>query len=185
MHSHGDVLAIADEFGEIKKNYTYDAYGKEQLFSITPQDENTLALVWKAETERIYNPFRYCGEYADSETGMIYLRNRYHDPSVGRFITEDPAEDGLNWYVYCGGNPIMYVDPSGLREMADDKLGMNRLNNNLVSYYTEKYNEVKNDTSLSVKKKYLRMNNYRRYTVAIRRKYNSNYVDNYDYTYGG
>ena len=113
MHSHGDVLAIVDEFGEIKKSYTYDAYGKEQLFSITPQGENTLALVWKAETERIYNPFRYCGEYADSETGMIYLRNRYYDPSVGRFITEDPAEDGLNWYVYCGGNPIMYVDPWG------------------------------------------------------------------------
>ena len=185
QNSHGDVLAIADEFGEIKKSYTYDAYGKEQLFNITPQGENTLTLVWKAETERIYNPFRYCGEYADSETGMIYLRNRYYDPNIGRFITEDPAEDGLNWYVYCGGNPIMYVDPSGLREMADDKLGMNRLNNNLVSYYTEKYNEVKNDTSLSVKKKYLRMNNYRRYTVAIRRKYNSNYVDNYDYTYGG
>ena len=108
------MLAIADEFGEIKKNYTYDAYGKEQLFSITPQGENTLALVWKAETERIYNPFRYCGEYADSETGMIYLRNRYYDPDSGRFITEDPAKDGLNWYVYCGGNPVNRIDPTGL-----------------------------------------------------------------------
>ena len=121
QNSHGDVLAIADEFGEIKKSYTYDAYGKEQLFSITPQGENTLALVWKAETERIYNPFRYCGEYADSETGMIYLRNRYYDPSVGRFITEDPAKDGLNWYVYCSGNPVMHVDPTGLYLTDEDK----------------------------------------------------------------
>jgi len=29
-------------------------------------------------------------------------------------ITEDPARDGLNWYAYCGGNPIRYIDPSGL-----------------------------------------------------------------------
>ena len=113
VNSHGDVSAIADEFGEIKKNYTYDAYGKEQLFSITPQGENTLALVWKAETERIYNPFRYCGEYTDSESGLVYLRARMYDPNIGRFITEDPAEDGLNWYVYCGGNPINRIDPTG------------------------------------------------------------------------
>ena len=23
------------------------------------------------------------------------------------------AKDGLNWYAYCGNNPVMYVDPSG------------------------------------------------------------------------
>ena len=44
----------------------------------------------------------------------MYLRNRYYDPSVGRFIAEDPAKDGLNWYAYCSGNPIMFVDPWGL-----------------------------------------------------------------------
>ena len=25
----------------------------------------------------------------------------YYDPSTGRFISEDPIRDGLNWYVYC------------------------------------------------------------------------------------
>ena len=62
----------------------------------------------------MHNPFRYCGEYYDEETGLIYLRNRYYDSSIGRFITEDPAKDGLNWYSYCGGNPVMFVDPWGL-----------------------------------------------------------------------
>lgn len=57
--------------------------------------------------------FGYAGEYHDTESGYIYLRNRYYDPSIGRFITEDPAKDGTNWYVYCGNNPILFIDPTG------------------------------------------------------------------------
>ena len=60
------------------------------------------------------NPFRYCGEYYDSETGLIYLCNRYYDSTLGRFISEDPARDGTNWYVYCENNPVGFVDPLGL-----------------------------------------------------------------------
>jgi len=41
------------------------------------------------------------------------LRARYYNPAVGRFISEDPAFDGLNWYVYCGNDPVNMVDPSG------------------------------------------------------------------------
>jgi uncharacterized protein RhaS with RHS repeats len=44
----------------------------------------------------------------------VYLRARYYDSTIGRFINEDPALDGLNWYIYCGNNPIMFIDPSGL-----------------------------------------------------------------------
>ena len=43
-----------------------------------------------------------------------YLRARYYDPGLGRFISEDPIRDGGNWYAYCGNNPVMKVDPSGL-----------------------------------------------------------------------
>ena len=57
----------------VVRDYEYDAYGKER--GISPADEN---------------PFRYSGEYFDSETGFIYLRNRYYDPSSARFISEDP-----------------------------------------------------------------------------------------------
>ena len=82
--------------GEIAKNYIYDAFGNEQY---TMADSN---------------PFRYCGEYADREMGLLYLRNRYYNPSTGRFITEDPIRDGTNWYAYANSNPVMYIDPWGL-----------------------------------------------------------------------
>ena len=45
---------------------------------------------------------------------QAYLRARYYDSSIGRFITEDPAKDGLNWYVFCRNNPVMFVDRNGL-----------------------------------------------------------------------
>ena len=48
-----------------------------------------------------------------SETGLIYLRNRYYDPTIGRFTQEDPAKDGLNWYVYCANDPVNMVDNFG------------------------------------------------------------------------
>ena len=82
----------------VVRNYEYDAYGKEK--NALPSDDE--------------NPFRYSGEYFDSETGLVYLRNRMYDPETGRFISEDPIRDGLNWYAYCEGNPITKVDPWGL-----------------------------------------------------------------------
>ena len=66
------------------------------------------------ETNQFANPFGYAGEYTDEETGNIYLRARYYDPSTGRFLSEDPAKDGTNWYAYAGNNPVLYVDPTGL-----------------------------------------------------------------------
>ena len=51
----------------------------------------------------------------DPDTGLHYSNARWYDPELGRFITEDPIKDGLNWYAYCGNNPVNYVDPTGLK----------------------------------------------------------------------
>lgn len=44
---------------------------------------------------------------------MIYMGARYYEPSVGRFISEDPARDGYNWYVYGGNDPCLNIDYTG------------------------------------------------------------------------
>ncbi len=49
----------------------------------------------------------------DTETGLIYMRARYYDPSVGRFVSEDPSKNGLSWFAYCGNNPVNLVDANG------------------------------------------------------------------------
>ena len=96
---HGNIAGKTTKtgamFNEMGTTMDYDAFGNQ----------------WQGD---VPDPFGYCGEYLDGESGLIYLRNRYYDSTTGRFITEDPVKDGLNWYNYCGGNPVVMVDPSGL-----------------------------------------------------------------------
>jgi RHS repeat-associated protein len=60
------------------------------------------------------------GERNDGDAGLMHVGARYYDPSIGRFITSDPVQDGANWYAYCGNNPLGEVDPEGLD--ANDRL---------------------------------------------------------------
>ena len=41
------------------------------------------------------------------------MRARWYNPAVERFISEDPARNGQNWYAYCNNNPINLVDKTG------------------------------------------------------------------------
>jgi RHS repeat-associated protein len=51
------------------------------------------------------------------KSGMLFRRNRYYDPTTGRFTQEDPIglAGGLNLYGFAAGDPINYSDPFGLR----------------------------------------------------------------------
>ena len=108
MNAHVDVVAVVDGFGETLKTYKYDAFGKQE------EDGNEWLKILFGVNVEDSNPFRYCAEYYDEETEFIYLRARYYSPEIQRFISEDPIKDGINWYAYCGNNPVMFVDPSGL-----------------------------------------------------------------------
>ena len=63
-------------------------------------------------------PFGYTGEPRDG-TGLSYLRSRYYDPTLGRFLSRDawPGSPSspitLNRYAYVGDNPCRWADPSG------------------------------------------------------------------------
>ncbi|USG64624.1 hypothetical protein NDK47_21140 [Brevibacillus ruminantium] len=104
-NGHGDVVKIVGEQGEELNRYEYDTWGN---------------IVSKREG--MSNPFAYSGEMFDSETGFYYLRARYYDPTVGRFISEDTYKGqvdnplSLNRYTYVSNNPLRYVDPSGHKQ---------------------------------------------------------------------
>ena len=61
--------------------------------------------------------FSNVGPYA-ATSGQLLLGHRYYDPLLARFLSRDPIgyEGGINLYAYCGNNPIMGRDPSGLEE---------------------------------------------------------------------
>lgn len=88
-NAHGDIVRAVTESAGKTFSATYNAWGE-----IMDSDNGS------------GNPIGYAGEFHDEESGMIYLRGRYYDPEIRRFITEDPAKDGWNWYAYCGNNPV-------------------------------------------------------------------------------
>ena len=88
---------ITDETGTIKNQYRYDAFGAGLETS-----------------EKLPNRIRYTGQQYDEVTEQYYLRARYYNPILGRFLQEDVCQgDGLNLYAYCRNNPVVYWDPSG------------------------------------------------------------------------
>jgi RHS repeat-associated protein len=94
----GSSRLLTDSTGTSQATYTYDPYG---------------GLV--SSTGSITNPFRFCGQYQDSESGFYYLRARYYDSSTGQFISVDPAVKSTRApYRYTAGNPLKQTDTSGL-----------------------------------------------------------------------
>ena len=106
-----DVIALVDETGDTVVNYTYDSWGK--VLSITGSKKDTIGQL---------NPFRYRGCYYDKETGMYYLKSRYYDPEIRRFISSDAVTilaastetlHNRNLYTYCNQNPLTRSDSNG------------------------------------------------------------------------
>ena len=93
----GSITDITDCDGTVLNHYAYDAFGNRTV-----------------EEETVENRFGFAGEMMDAVTGQYYLRARFYNPVIARFLSEDTYYgDGLNLYAYCHNNPVRYVDPSG------------------------------------------------------------------------
>ena len=98
-NAHGDVVVLTPtSVNGGYKTYAYDAFGNETA----PDADDT-------------NPFRYCGEYYDRETGTYYLRARYYAPTIGRFTQQD-----THW---TNANRIYGDNPQKTNER-EDRLGI-------------------------------------------------------------
>jgi RHS repeat-associated protein len=121
----GSVRYVADDDGDVVDTYTYDAFG-----ILTERKARTSGGTWAlfdltqpetppAGTTPTVNNYRYTGEQWDPDLGMYYLRARYYKPDIGRFWTMDSYEGSsqdplsLHKYLYCQGNSVNGVDPSG------------------------------------------------------------------------
>ena len=110
----GDVTAILDSNGAVVAVYTYSAWGVN--VSVKDADGNRIDL--KSHVAHL-NPFRYRGYMYDEETGYYYLRSRYYNPEMGRFLNADGyvstgvGLDGYNMFAYCNNSPVMYCDKTG------------------------------------------------------------------------
>ena len=102
----GSIIALTDAAGKPQAAYAYDAWGNP-LLTVT-------------DNVGTKNKFRFTGEALDPGTQLYYLRARYYDPSVGRFITRDPVRGNLLFpatldkYIYALNDPAVFRDPAGL-----------------------------------------------------------------------
>ena len=99
----GNIIGILDNNGSIVSKFDYDAFG-----NIINQ------------TGTIISNFRYKGYYYDTDIELYYLKTRFYNPILLRFITPDSIEYldsssiiGLNLYSYCGNDPINMKDEDG------------------------------------------------------------------------
>ncbi len=53
------------------------------------------------------------GHSSDEETGLTYMQARYYAPELGRFQNEDKGRDEVNWFIYCGNDPVNKLDRDG------------------------------------------------------------------------
>jgi RHS repeat-associated protein len=94
----GSTLQLTDTSGVAQTTYTYDPFGNSTLTGTNSTSS-----------------IQYTGRENDGN-GLQYNRARYYNPTLGRFLSEDPigfAGGQPNLYTYTGNSPTNYTDPTG------------------------------------------------------------------------
>ena len=95
----GSVVGEIDPAGNMTTTRSHDVYGLVR--SSTGQRTSAHGFVGSL------------GHTSEDNTGLVYMGARYMDPVIGRFMSEDPGRAGRNLFVYCGDNPVNFVDANG------------------------------------------------------------------------
>ena len=108
FNAQNDVIGLIDRDGNKVVSYVYNSWGAP----LTTADSSGMDIAG-------LNPFRYRCYCYDEETAFYYLKSRYYDPWVGRFINSDGyVSTGMgmnccNMFIYCENNPVNRLDLEG------------------------------------------------------------------------
>jgi RHS repeat-associated protein len=121
----GATEIVTDDAAQPVWHADYLPFGKVLLTTDTNQTSATQTSISKRNAANFKLNLRLPGQYEDDETGLYYNDHRYYDPERGQYLTPDPLglRGGINSYAYVSGNPMKYVDPSGLILFAFDGTG--------------------------------------------------------------
>ncbi|HKP89478.1 MAG TPA: RHS repeat-associated core domain-containing protein [Thermoleophilaceae bacterium] len=97
MDGLDNVADLTNESGQVVDRYRYGAYGQP-----------------RAGHDQTLNPYSFAGREWDDASQAYYFRARYMDPTIGRFISEDPLKSGPNPFSYANNEPLAQRDPTGL-----------------------------------------------------------------------
>jgi RHS repeat-associated protein len=92
----------------VVNHLVYDAYG-----NVTSETNSAVDSL-----------FLFTARPLDPDTGLQNNLNRWYDPAVGRWLSEDPIgyNGGINLYEYVNDNPLLLVDPAGTAEISEDEV---------------------------------------------------------------
>lgn len=96
----GSVIAETDESGNVISRSHYEPFGLR-----TGGEKAGIG---------------YTGHLQDEELSLTYMQQRYYDPVIGRFYSNDPIGSSasnpmmFNRYAYAYSNPYRYIDPDGM-----------------------------------------------------------------------
>ena len=103
----GSTVALTDGNGNVTDRMEYSLYA---------------TMTYRAGTND--SPFLFNGRYGvqTDPNGLLYMRARYYNPYLCRFLNADPSgfAGGLNFYTYANGNPVSYLDPFGLGAVGEN-----------------------------------------------------------------
>jgi len=86
------VRGLLDASHIVTDSYTLDAFGLDLGSTGTTVNPNGFGGAWG---------------YMTDPNGLLQLGARYYWPEVGRFVSQDPVGDGVNWYAYVANNPVV------------------------------------------------------------------------------
>jgi len=108
----GSTLALTNEAGAVADQRLYDAWGNTRTSS----------------SGTVPGKYQFTGAELDRTTGLYHMGARFYDSTVGRWLSEDPAQNpfepmSLNFYTYVANNPLVRIDPTGMADLLDPGVG--------------------------------------------------------------